>query len=164
MLEVLTKINAPHLDHLLLEYRADVAEADLWRCVAHRFSQLTSLEIHRFQSPGGDNATLNDIALRLAELPDLLTLRVHLELGATETPQVTSVAPNHRASPQTLHKSAANLASTLTHQNLKLWLLRQDLRGATWILFRLAQEQDVDEEPRAEIDPEGGQGVQMRYV
>ncbi|KAH9921872.1 uncharacterized protein B0H18DRAFT_532127 [Fomitopsis serialis] len=165
MLEILTKINAPHLDHLLLEYRADDAEDELWRCVARRFSQLTTLEIHRFQSLGGDNVTLNDIALRPAELPNLLTLRVHLELEATEAFQVTSVAPNHCANTYlaTLQQTAAILASTLAHRNLKLWLLRQDLRGATWILFRLVQEQDI-KGPRVEMDPEGGKGVQMRYI
>ena len=48
MLEILTKISAPRLDHLQLEYIADDADGDLLRCIAERFPSVRSLELQRF--------------------------------------------------------------------------------------------------------------------
>ena len=48
MLEILTKISAPLLDSLQLEYLADDADDDLLRCIADRFPSIQCLEIQRF--------------------------------------------------------------------------------------------------------------------
>ena len=48
MLEILTKISAPLLDYLQLEYIADDADDDLLRCISGKFPNVRSLEIQRF--------------------------------------------------------------------------------------------------------------------
>lgn len=57
MLEILSNVDAPHLEELHLEYHADAAEDELLVCVARRFPHLTSLVIHRFQSSKGNDVT-----------------------------------------------------------------------------------------------------------
>ncbi|TFY55612.1 hypothetical protein EVJ58_g8136 [Rhodofomes roseus] len=148
MLEILSKVDTPHLEHLEVEYRADFAEDDLLLCITERFPQLTFLEIHRFRSQGSSDLAITDIALRLARLQNLRTLRAYLD-----TPEDDTGA--------TLPQTATNiLACKLARPDLRLWLLHPgDVSeyyyplDARWYRYCLVPEQDINREPRAEIDP-----------
>ncbi|KAH9830275.1 uncharacterized protein C8Q71DRAFT_372158 [Rhodofomes roseus] len=148
MLEILSKVDTPHLERLEVEYRADFAEDDLLLCITKRFPQLTLLEIHRFRSQGSSDLAITDIALRLARLQNLRTLRAYLD-----TPEDDTGA--------TLPQTATNiLACKLARPDLRLWLLHPgDVLeyyyplDARWYRYCLVPEQDINREPRAENDP-----------
>ncbi|KAH9830270.1 uncharacterized protein C8Q71DRAFT_371990 [Rhodofomes roseus] len=145
MLEILSKVDTPSLKHLELEYRADAAENDLLLCLTQKFPRLTSLEIHRFLPFGGGGLTFSDIALRVAKLKSLLTLRAYLDPG--EPTEFTM-----------LEQTAATLASKLARPDFKLWLLRMNGSSGRWYPFCLAAEQNTDQEARAEIDLSNNKG------
>ncbi|KZT67998.1 hypothetical protein DAEQUDRAFT_370915 [Daedalea quercina L-15889] len=106
MLEIFAKINAPYLDYLQLEYRADAAEDDLLKCLVQKFPRLTFLVIHRFQSVRASNVTVDDIALRLSEFRHLITLRAHLDFCANDKVM------------KTLRETAAILVDKLALQDM----------------------------------------------
>ncbi|KAH9831538.1 uncharacterized protein C8Q71DRAFT_290278 [Rhodofomes roseus] len=147
MLEILANVDAPDLDELRLEYRADAAEDELLACVAQRFPQLTSLEMHRFRSSAGSSVTATGIGLRLAKLENLLTLRLYDDA----TPH---------SSFATLQQNAAVIAAKLACPDVRLWLLKID-DDTLWYPFRLVAQQGIDEEPRVEVDPLGHSGVRV---
>ena len=52
MLQVLSRCQLPHLDHLRFEYRSDDADQSLLRHLSAAFPQLLTLEVHRFRPAG----------------------------------------------------------------------------------------------------------------
>ncbi|KZT67993.1 hypothetical protein DAEQUDRAFT_370591 [Daedalea quercina L-15889] len=158
MLEIISKINAPHLDYLQLEYRADAAEGDFLDLLSRKFPRMTFLEIHRFHSPRASDATAHDIASQLAKLSHLKTLRANLDFE--HTADWWSGNPNRVEIVEMLQQTAATLASTLAQQDVMLWLLRRVLSGATWVLFHPADRQDPARGLRMEIH----RGGERMYV
>lgn len=82
MLQVIDRISTPLLDSLQFEYCVDDADDDLLRCVADRFPNIQSLEIHRLLAYGDEDASVPvvsrrrqlsfevDVACRLTSLRD----------------------------------------------------------------------------------------------
>ncbi|TFY53583.1 hypothetical protein EVJ58_g9376 [Rhodofomes roseus] len=147
MLKILTKIAAPRLHYLRLEYSTDAAEDDLLLCVAQRFLRLTFLEIHRYPSPDGGCDTVSSIALHLAQLGNLRTLRAYLEHEDRTVSYSSTLQPN-----------AALLGTKLP--GVKVWLLQADGHNAAWVPYRLITTPNV-QEPQAEVDTMGDETVMV---
>ncbi|KAM5544861.1 hypothetical protein V8D89_001759 [Ganoderma adspersum] len=168
MLEILTKISAPLLDHLQLEYLADDADDDLLHCIADRFPIIQCLEIQRFLASPDEPVPVATIAQRLAALRSLRTLRAHLE-----TPLSTDIYTPPQALDQerpearryftgsvaALYRTAAVLGSTLSQPGIRLWLLQREDYGAAWDFFRLVRKQDAAQGVYVELDPTPGSSI-----
>ncbi|KAH9831541.1 uncharacterized protein C8Q71DRAFT_781076 [Rhodofomes roseus] len=146
MLEILSQIEAPRLEYLQVEYCADAAEDDLLRHMTQRCSQLRSMEIHCIRPYNRSSLSDTDLALHLAKLSNLSTLRAYID-------------SEHASQFSALRQAAAVLACKLARPDVRLWLLWIDAHSAVWYPFRLVAVQDIDEDVRAEIDPRDHDGV-----
>ncbi|KAI1792098.1 hypothetical protein LXA43DRAFT_944518 [Ganoderma leucocontextum] len=170
MLEILTKVSAPLLDSLQLEYHADDADDDLLLCIAKTFPNVRSLEVHRFLASCDDDVPVANIGRRLANLRSLHTLRAHLQLPesiAVQSPRGTVqefpavVKCYFEGNIEELCQTAAALGNTLSQSGLQLWLLQREDCGARWRLFRRVIKQIDHRDSRAELDPAGGRGISL---
>ncbi|KAI1792108.1 hypothetical protein LXA43DRAFT_360889 [Ganoderma leucocontextum] len=170
MLEVLTKLSAPLLDSLQLEYRANDADDDLLRCISDKFPNVRSLEVQRFLASCNDTISVANIGRRLAPLRSLHTLRAHFQLPDSMTirPPPRQEYPEvderyYEGSVEELCQTAAVLRNVLPQSDVGLWLLEREDCGGRWRLFRRAIKQDGDQAqgPREELDPAGDWGISV---
>ncbi|PIL28095.1 hypothetical protein GSI_09746 [Ganoderma sinense ZZ0214-1] len=169
MLEILTKISAPLLDHLQLEYLVDSAEDDLLRCIVDKFPNVGFLEVQRFQTSLHESVPVATVAQRLSGLHSLHTLRAHLQparsMPVRTTPRTmeefSEIQRYYAERVAALYPVAAALGSILPQPGIRLWLLQREDCGATWKFFGLVNKTDVVPGTHVEHSPADGSRIKV---
>ncbi|KAJ3014663.1 hypothetical protein NUW54_g1247 [Trametes sanguinea] len=174
MLRILRKIDAPRLEILEIEFRADWSDAQLFRHIGASFPSLIFLRIHRYRAEGEEEIPLVEIGRALCPLQKLQVLMLHLDF--IDLPRVDVYQREHwgdlRLTPereQQLRDSdatlahAANVLATLLGPSLECiyflrpvqdyprqwepFLIRSDVLNLATVLLRIPGRIGIDTIP-----------------
>ncbi|KAM5544862.1 hypothetical protein V8D89_001760 [Ganoderma adspersum] len=140
LVQVLQKCEFSLLPTLELEYRVDAHESELLRTLAVNFRHLTTLEVHRYRSPGTYDVAVTDFAEALAPLTSLRLLKLHLDFAYMPGPKPGSMMarlPPDVGSPtfdDTLASAAEQLSRTLAPSLEEIWMFKYEYEPL-WAVF-----------------------------
>ncbi|KAI0643921.1 hypothetical protein C8Q79DRAFT_977412 [Trametes meyenii] len=80
---ILWQLQLPSLERLELEYQEDDADEDLLQYIISTFHTLVAITIRRYRRKDSPGVPVVDIARKLATLPRLRTVRLHLDVSGT---------------------------------------------------------------------------------
>ncbi|CDO72154.1 hypothetical protein BN946_scf184970.g6 [Trametes cinnabarina] len=151
MLRILSKIEAPRLTVLEIEYRADSTGTQLLRHIGAAFPSLIILRIHRYRMTAQEVLPLVEIGRTLSTLQQLEVLMLHLDFA--DLPDVKlfkrwgSLSPvgekQLRDSDAALAQAANIMAQVLAPSLECIFFLRPFIGGVSqWVPFRIVRTPD----------------------